>query len=90
MNVILSYRKSPLKNQLDRCGGMKIIVKKVDLCEFLLSVKMLGFNEVLYYKWMDNENTWKELWEDTVPLLKLLIELKLINPEKIKARGKEL
>lgn len=69
MNVILSYRNSPFKNQLDRCGGMKLIVKKVDLFEFLSRVKKLGFNEVLYYKWMDNKDTWKDSWEICIDLL---------------------
>ncbi|KKN90915.1 hypothetical protein LCGC14_0224990 [marine sediment metagenome] len=69
MNVILSYRDSPFKDQLSRCGGMKLIVKRVDLCEFLSRVKRLGFNEVLYYKWMDNKDTWKDSWELFVKLL---------------------
>ncbi len=69
MNVILSYRDSPFKDQLDRCGGVKVVVKKVDLCEFLSRVKRLGFNEVLYYKWMDNENTWKDSWELSISIL---------------------
>jgi len=74
MNVILSYRDSPFKDQLNRCGGIKLIVKKVDLCEFLSRVKKLGFNEVLYYKWMDDRNTWKDSWELCLPLLENLIE----------------
>ncbi len=74
MNVILSYRDSPLTTQLDRCGGIKLIVKKVDIYEFLSRVKKLGFNEVLYYKWMDDKNTWKDSWELAIPLLEILIE----------------
>ncbi len=60
MNIILSYRDSPLKDQLKRCGGIKLTVKKVDLFEFLSRAKKLGFNEVLYYKWMDDEDTWRD------------------------------
>lgn len=74
MNVILSYRDSPLKDQLDRTGGIKLIVKKVDLFEFLSRVKKLGFNEVLYYKWMDDRNTWHDSWEIIMPFLEILMD----------------
>ncbi len=58
INVILSYRNSPLKGEVKRCGGIKLTIKKSELCNFLLEVKIQGFNEVLYYKWMDDKKEW--------------------------------
>ncbi|KKN04533.1 hypothetical protein LCGC14_1096600 [marine sediment metagenome] len=84
MNVILSYRESPFTDQLKRCGGIKLIVKKVDLCEFLSRVKKLGFNEVLYYKWMDDRNTWHDSWEEAILILEIMKTTEEdINPKQV-------
>ena len=58
INVILSYRDSPLKSELKRCGGIKLTVIKKELWKWLKEVKEQGFNEVLYYKWMDEQEGW--------------------------------
>ena len=58
INVIVSYRNSPMIHRLPECGGMKISVYKDKLCGFLKDNKKAGFNEILYYKWMDEEKNW--------------------------------
>lgn len=60
INIILSYRKSPLEYRLNECGGIKLTIKKIDLCEFLKEIKKKGFNEVIYFKWMDEQKDWKK------------------------------
>jgi len=58
VRIILSYRNSPLAHRLDKCGGLKLKVRMEDLCNFLLEVKLQGFNEVLQYDWMNNREMW--------------------------------
>lgn len=58
INLIVSYRNSPMEHRLHECGGVCISIYKNELCRFLKDNKKAGFNEILYYKWMDKEKNW--------------------------------